>query len=249
MPVNPTKIQGKPPTPFARVLAGENDDDTEPHAVVGGGMGSATGRSSLEGIGLKAARRQTGTATNPHGKDLPGEPMKSGLTQLRAQHAHPGASIILMLTRNARWLVDSDDDDEPVSLPKPALLSPKLRRKTPQRLVDSDDDDEPSPRPKPKARRGARQRKQKQTEVDGDGEGSEIEHENEAATDADAEGYPYKSGPVPQGAKDRLLKAQDDLTQIVEQMAVELNKPAHLLWQGPEPAISSTSASKAEDIR
>ncbi|KAJ7694049.1 hypothetical protein B0H14DRAFT_3905754 [Mycena olivaceomarginata] len=123
-------------------------------------------------------------------------------------------------------LVDSDDDDEPVSLPKPALLSPKLRRKTPQRLVDSDDDDDPSPQPKPKARLGVRQ--QKQTDVDGDGEGSDIEHEN---TDADTEGYSYKSGPVPQGAKDRLLKAQDDLAQIVEQMAVELNKPAHLLWQ------------------
>ncbi|KAJ7301709.1 hypothetical protein DFH08DRAFT_978549 [Mycena albidolilacea] len=123
-------------------------------------------------------------------------------------------------------LVDSDDDDESVSLPKPALLSPKLRRKTPQRLVDSDDDDDPSPRPKPKARLGARQ--QKQTDVDGDGEGSDIEHEN---TDTDTEGYSYKSGPVPQGAKDRLLKAQDDLAQIVEQMAVELNKPAHLLWQ------------------
>ncbi|KAJ7791886.1 hypothetical protein B0H14DRAFT_3890408 [Mycena olivaceomarginata] len=105
-------------------------------------------------------------------------------------------------------LVDSDDDDGPVSLPKPALLSPKLRRKTPQRLVDSDDDDDPSPRPEPKARLGARQ--QKQTDVDGDGEGSDIEHEN---TDADTEGYSYKSGP------------------IVEQMAVELNKPAHLLWQ------------------
>jgi hypothetical protein len=71
-------------------------------------------------------------------------------------------------------------------------------------------------------------RQQKQTDVDGDGEGSDIEHEN---TDADTEGYSYKSGPVPQGAKDRLLKAQDDLAQIVEQMAVELNKPAHLLWQ------------------
>ncbi|KAJ7802080.1 hypothetical protein B0H14DRAFT_3884802 [Mycena olivaceomarginata] len=123
-------------------------------------------------------------------------------------------------------LVDSDDDDEPVSLPKPALLSPKLRRKTPQQLVDSDDDDDPSPQPKPKARLGVRQ--QKQTDVDGDGEGSDIGHEN---TDADTEGYSYKSGPVPQGAKDRLLKAQDDLAQIVEQMAVELNKPAHLLWQ------------------
>jgi hypothetical protein len=52
--------------------------------------------------------------------------------------------------------VDSDDDDEPISLPKPALLSPKLRRKTPQWLVDLDDNDEPSPRPKPKARLGAR---------------------------------------------------------------------------------------------
>ncbi|KAJ7833842.1 hypothetical protein B0H14DRAFT_3710152 [Mycena olivaceomarginata] len=109
-------------------------------------------------------------------------------------------------------LVDSDDDDEPVSLPKPALLSPKLRRKTPQQL----------------ARLGVRQRKQTDVDGDGDGEGSDIEHEN---TDADTEGYSYKSGPVPQGAKDCLLKAQDDLAQIVEQMAVELNKPAHLLWQ------------------
>jgi hypothetical protein len=41
-------------------------------------------------------------ATNPHGKDLPGEPMKSGLTQLRAQHAYPGAPIILVLARNMR---------------------------------------------------------------------------------------------------------------------------------------------------
>ncbi|KAJ7872676.1 hypothetical protein B0H14DRAFT_3131513 [Mycena olivaceomarginata] len=125
----------------------------------------------------------------------------------------------------------SGDDNEHAPPPRHVPLPPKSRRKTPQRLVDSDDDDEPSPRPKPKARLIACQRKQKQTEVDGDGEGSEIEHENEAATDADAEGYPYKSGPVPQGAKDRLLKAQDDLAQIVEQMAVELNKPAHLLWQ------------------
>ncbi|KAJ7862810.1 hypothetical protein B0H14DRAFT_3863075 [Mycena olivaceomarginata] len=121
------------------------------------------------------------------------------------------------------------DDDEHAPPLRRVPLPPKPRRKTPQRLVDSDDDDDdddPSPQPKPKARLGVRQ--QKQTDVDGDGEGSDIEHEN---TDADTEGYSYKSGPVPQGAKDRLLKAQDDLAQIVEQMAVELNKPAHLLWQ------------------
>ncbi|KAJ7310979.1 hypothetical protein DFH08DRAFT_974136 [Mycena albidolilacea] len=118
------------------------------------------------------------------------------------------------------------DDDEHAPPLRRVPLPPKPHRKTPQRLVDSDDDDDPSPRPKPKARLGARQ--QKQTDVDGDGKGSDIEHEN---TDADTEGYSYKSGPVPQGAKDRLLKAQDDLVQIVEQMAVELNKPAHLLWQ------------------
>ncbi|KAJ7830241.1 hypothetical protein B0H14DRAFT_3715759 [Mycena olivaceomarginata] len=127
-----------------------------------------------------------------------------------------------------------DDDDEHPPPPKRVPLPPpKSRRKTPQRLVDSDDDDEPSPPPKPKENRRAHQRKQRQMEMEvgGDGKGSDIEHENDADTDVDTEGSPYKSGPVPQGAKDRLLKAQDDLTQIVEQMAVELNKPAHLLWQ------------------
>ncbi|KAJ7853089.1 hypothetical protein B0H13DRAFT_2359201 [Mycena leptocephala] len=38
--------------------------------------------AALEGIWLKAARRRTGTATNLHGKVLPGQPMKSGWTQL-----------------------------------------------------------------------------------------------------------------------------------------------------------------------
>ncbi|KAJ6533439.1 hypothetical protein DFH09DRAFT_1325749 [Mycena vulgaris] len=47
--------------------------------------------TAKEGIWLTAARRRTGTATNPSGKDLPGEPMKNGSKQLWALHAHQGA--------------------------------------------------------------------------------------------------------------------------------------------------------------
>jgi hypothetical protein len=48
--------------------------------------------AALEGIWPKAARRRTGTATNPQGKVLPGQPMRSGWMQLWVQHAHRGGT-------------------------------------------------------------------------------------------------------------------------------------------------------------
>jgi hypothetical protein len=58
--------------------------------------------AALEGIWLKAARRRTGTATNPHGKVLPGQLMKSSWMQLWVQRAHWGAPTKVLVRKRRR---------------------------------------------------------------------------------------------------------------------------------------------------
>jgi hypothetical protein len=58
--------------------------------------------AALEGIWLTAARRRTGTATNPHGKVLPGQPKMRGWTQLRVQRAHRGVPTKVLVRKRRR---------------------------------------------------------------------------------------------------------------------------------------------------
>ena len=153
---------------------------------------------------------------------------------------------------------EEDDEEDLMEFEEEAAAEDRKSHRRKGKVASEDDDDDggmqserqrkskPKTRAKAKAKaatqpKRSRKGKEKQTipasRDDEDGDDDDAIQDGEDAGDEGESAGPHKSGPIPQAAQDALLKAYQQLEEVVKRTALEIKKPEQLLWKliGSDP--------------